>query len=40
MEVQVKGSDFIQALLYSLQKHNLELSKLVGIVTDGAPSAV
>jgi len=30
--------DFIQALLFSLQVHNLELSKFVCIVTDGTPS--
>ena len=29
-----KGSDFIQKLLCSLQKQNLESSKLVGTVTD------
>lgn len=38
MQGQTKGSDFIQALLCSLQKQNLEPSKLVGIVTDGVPS--
>jgi hypothetical protein len=40
MQGLTNGSDFIQALLCSLQKHNLELSKLVGIITDGAPSAL
>jgi hypothetical protein len=37
MQGQTKGLDFIQALLCSLPKHNLEQSKLVGIITDGAP---
>jgi hypothetical protein len=37
---QTKGLDFILALLYSLQKHNLELSKLGGIVTGGVPSVI
>jgi hypothetical protein len=31
-----KGCDIIQALLSCLQKHNLELSNLAGIFTDGA----
>jgi hypothetical protein len=35
-----KVSDLIQALLCSLWKHNLGLSELVGIVTDGAPSVI
>jgi hypothetical protein len=37
---QTKRSDFIQALLCSLQKHKLEQSKLEVIVTDGAPSMI
>jgi hypothetical protein len=40
MQGQTEGSYFIQALLCNLQKHNLELSKLVGIFTDGALSIV
>jgi hypothetical protein len=35
---QTKASDFIQALPYGLQKHNLELSKFVVIITDGSHS--
>jgi hypothetical protein len=34
------GSDFSEALLCSLQKHNLELCKLVDIITDGASSVI
>lgn len=38
MQGQRKESDFTQALLCSSQRHNMELSKLEGTVTDGAPS--
>jgi hypothetical protein len=34
---QINGSNFIQAKLCSLQEHNLKLSKLVDVVTDGEP---
>jgi hypothetical protein len=34
---QTNNPDIIQALLSSLQKHNLEVSKLVDIVTDCYP---
>jgi hypothetical protein len=37
---QTKISDFIQALLCSFQKHNLELSSFVVIVTDGITSMI
>jgi hypothetical protein len=37
MQGHTKGLDFIQALLCSLQKHNFELSKFVGTVTDATP---
>jgi len=37
---QTKGLDFIWALLYNLKKHNFELSKLVGKVTDGTTSII
>jgi hypothetical protein len=40
MQDQTEGSHFIQALLCNLQKHDLELSKLPDIVTDGAPSMI
>jgi putative ubiquitin-RnfH superfamily antitoxin RatB of RatAB toxin-antitoxin module len=40
MKDQTRGSDLLQALLSSIQKHNLDLSKLSGIVTDGAPSMI
>jgi len=40
MQGQTQGSDCIQALLCSLQRHNLEIPELVGIVTDGAPSII
>lgn len=40
MKDQTRGSDLLQALLSSMQKHNLDLSKLAGIVTDGAPSMI
>jgi len=35
MQGQTVGLNFIQEFLYSFQKHNLELSRLVVIVTDG-----
>jgi hypothetical protein len=35
---QARESDFIHTLLWSLQKHNLELFNLVDIVIDGMPS--
>jgi hypothetical protein len=38
MQGKKKSSDLIQPLLCRLQNRNLDLSKLVGIVTDGAPS--
>lgn len=37
---QTKESDFIQALLYGLMKHNLEPCQLVGTVTNGASSMI
>jgi hypothetical protein len=37
---QANGLDFSQALLCNLQKHNLELSKLMGMVSDSAPSLI
>jgi len=35
-----EGSDFIQTLLCSVQKHKVEISELVGIVTDSTPSVI
>jgi hypothetical protein len=35
-----KGMNLIQAVLCSLQKHNLELSKLMGLFTDGVFSVI
>jgi hypothetical protein len=35
---QTKGLDINQALLYSLEKQNLDLSKLVGVPTGVLPS--
>ena len=40
MKYRTRGSDLLQALLSSMQKHNLDLSKLSGIGTDGAPSMI
>jgi len=37
---QTKGLHSIQTFLYSLEMHNLELSKLVGIATNGTPSVI
>jgi len=40
MQGQANGSDFIQVLLCSLQKHKLELFTLVGPVTNGVPTMI
>jgi hypothetical protein len=40
MKSKTKGYDIIQALLSCYQKHDLELSNLVGIFTDGLPYVI
>jgi len=40
MKGQTRGSDLLQCLLTCLSKQQLDLTKLIGIVTDGAPAMI
>jgi hypothetical protein len=40
MKGQTKGSDLLPALFCCFEKHNLDISKDVGIVTDGTISMI